>query len=234
MTAPGEPMSETWPAEPDAETLRREAMGAFAHELRTPLTSIRMVIELAKRGAGDDGALRLDRELSEMLLASVDDLQSLADDLQEMSRLERGKLTLAPGPCDLQSAVAAAAELLGGSPLLEGEPVPGVAGPWDPARLAGAIAGLARAVNRVGEGSGAVRLAGRLEPGVAVLELVSGRSRGAALPMTADAGFSYFRARQLVVAMGGSVHCERRERFARVAVVLPLGETGGGGGGNPR
>ncbi|MCX7618428.1 histidine kinase dimerization/phospho-acceptor domain-containing protein [Tepidiforma sp.] len=227
-------MSDAWPAEPDAETLRREAMGAFAHEIRTPLTSIRMVIELAKRGADGDAGLQLDRELAEMLLASVDDLQALADDLQEMSRLERGKLALAPGPCDLAAAVAAAAELLGGAPQLEGGPVPGVEGPWDAARLVRAIAGLARSVNRVGDGSGVVRLAGRLEPGAAVIELASGAGGGEPRPIAADAGFSYFRARQLVVAMGGSVHCERRERFARVAVVLPLGETGGGGGGNAR
>ncbi len=78
------------------------------------------------------------------------------------------------------------------------------------------------------------RKVARLEPGAAVIELASGSGGGEPRPIAADAGFSYFRARQLVVAMGGSVHCERRERFARVAVVLPLGETGGGGGGNAR
>ena len=224
-------MTEEWPQEPDAETLRRETMGAFAHEIRTPLTSIRMVMELAKRNADTEGGLYLDRELAEMLAASVDDLQQLADDLQEMSRLERGKLALAPGPCDLAAAVSAAGELLGGSPAIEGEAPPTVEGPWDAGRLVRALAGLARSANRMGEGSGTVRLTCRVEPGQAVVEFASGTPGGEARPIAADAGFTFFRARQLVVAMGGSVHCERRERFARVAAVLPLGGPGGRGGG---
>lgn len=224
-------MTEEWPPEPDAETLRRETMGAFAHEIRTPLTSIRMVMELAKRSADTEGGLRLDRELADMLAASVDDLQQLADDLQEMSRLERGKLALAPGPCDLAAAVSAAGELLGGSPAIEGEAPPAVEGPWDAGRLVRALAGLARSANRMGDGSGTVRLTCRVEPGQAVVEFASGRPGGEERPITADAGFAFFRARQLVVAMGGSVHCERRDRFARVAAVLPLGGPGGRGGG---
>ncbi|WP_322819434.1 histidine kinase dimerization/phospho-acceptor domain-containing protein [Tepidiforma sp.] len=228
-------MPEEWPPEPGTEVLRREAMGAFAHEIRTPLTSIRMVIELARRGADADGGLLLDRELAEMLLASVDDLQLLADELQEMSRLERGKVQLAPGPCDLRAAVAAAGEMLGGQPAMElAAPVPALEGPWDAARLVRALAGIARSVNRMGDGSGTVRLVPRLD-GVRVrLEFWSGEPRGEVRPVAADAGFSYFRGRQLVVTMGGSVHCERRERFARVAVTLPLGDAGGGGGGDPR
>ena len=75
----------------DAELFRREAMGAFAHEVRTPLTSIRMVMELARRQSSE-GQLMLDAELAEMLSSAVDDLLGLADDLQEGSRLERGKL----------------------------------------------------------------------------------------------------------------------------------------------
>lgn len=228
-------MPDERPPEPDAEALRREAMGAFAHEIRTPLTSIRMVIELARRAADAEGTLQLDRELAEMLLTSVDDLQALADDLQEMSRLERGKLQLAPGPCDLRAAVGAAAEMLGGGTSVESvAPLPAVEGPWDAGRLVRALAGIARSVNRMGDGSGRVQLTPRLEAGGVVLEFESGEPGGDVRPLAADAGFSYFRGRQLVVTMGGSVHCERRERFARVTVTLPLGEAGGGGGGDPR
>lgn len=231
----GGSMPEEWPPEPGIGVLRREAMGAFAHEIRTPLTSLRMVIELARRGADAEGALLLDRELAEMLLASVDDLQVLADKLQEMSRLERGKVQLAPGPCDLRAVVAAAGEMLGGQPTMElVEPVPALEGPWDAARLVRALAGIALSVNRMGDGSGTVRLVPRLD-GVSVwLEFSSGEPRGEVRPVAADAGFSYFWGRQLVVTMGGSVHCERRERFARVAVMLPLGVAGGGGGGEQR
>ncbi len=206
----------------DAEALRRETMGAFAHEIRTPLTSIRMVIELARRASGSVGGLVLDDELAEMLLTSVDDLQRLADDLQEMSRLERGKLTLAPGPCDLRAAVAAAGELIGRQVELVCGSLPGVEGPWDAGRLVRALAGLAAAANRMGDGTGSVRLEARETPGLVTLALESGRPGGQPVPVAADAGFAFFRSRQLVVAMGGSVHCERRERFARVVIELPV------------
>lgn len=108
-------------------------MGAFAHEVRTPLTSIKMVMELARRQS-TEGGLLLDDELAGMLRTSVDDLQSLADDLQETSRLERGRLNLSPGPCDLAAAVEAARDLLR-SIEISGSVEPGIDGPWDASRL---------------------------------------------------------------------------------------------------
>ncbi|MBE7520049.1 MAG: hypothetical protein HS107_12470 [Thermoflexaceae bacterium] len=80
----------------ETDHYRRESMGAFAHEIRTPLTSIRMVIELAKRlGSGDQAVL--DAELSAMLNASIDDLQRLADDLQEIRAWNVGRWRWAGG-----------------------------------------------------------------------------------------------------------------------------------------
>lgn len=199
---------------------RREAMGAFAHEVRTPLTSIKMVMELARRQSSA-GELLLDAELAEMLRASVEDLQDLADELQETSRLERGKVNLSMGPCDLSAAVDAAREMLG--PIqLTGIPEPGIEGPWDAARLVRALAGFATAANRIGDGSGIVHLEALRSGAVACLSFTSGRVAGPERPIAADAGFSFFRARQLVLAMGGSVHCRRAERFATFRVALPL------------
>jgi hypothetical protein len=204
----------------EADLFRREAMGAFAHEVRTPLTSIKMVMELARRQAGP-GDLVLDQELAEMLRTSVEDLQALADDLQETSRLERGKANLSPGPCDLASAIAAAGELLRGVELSTGPEVE-CEGPWDPARLVRAIAGFAESANRIGEGSGRVELDVLEAPDAVELTFVSGKPGKAERPIAADAGFAFFRSRQLVLAMGGSVHCERAERFATFRVALPL------------
>lgn len=204
----------------DPELYRREAMGAFAHEVRTPLTSIKMVMELARRQSAE-GELLLDAELAEMLKSSVEDLQQLADDLQETSRLERGKVALSTGPCDLAAAIDAARDLLG-SINLNGIPEPGIEGPWDAARLVRAVAGFAQSANRIGDGSGAVQVEAVRNHQTAELTFTSGKPSGVERPIAADAGFSFFRSRQLVLAMGGSVHCRRAERFATIRVALPL------------
>lgn len=206
----------------EAEAYRREAMGAFAHEVRTPLTSIKMVMELARRQS-NAGELLLDAELAEMLKSSVEDLQDLADDLQETSRLERGKVNLSTGPSELGAAIEAARELAA-PVVLHGVPEPGLEGPWDAARLVRAIAGFAQAANRIGDGSGTVQLDALREASLARMVFTSGRPSGEPRPIAADAGFAFFRSRQLVLAMGGSVHCERTDRFATFRVALPLGE----------
>ncbi len=208
----------------EAERYRREAMGAFAHEVRTPLTSIKMVMELARRQSSTNG-LVLDTELVDMLETSVNDLQQLADDLQETSRLERNKLNLSTGPCELSAAIEAARELL--APIeLRGMPETDLEGPWDAARLVRAIAGFAQSANRIGDGSGTVQFAAAQRSGTAELTFSSGRESGEHRDIAADAGFAFFRSRQLVLAMGGSVHCERADRFATICVALPLGTRG--------
>ncbi|KAA0232364.1 sensor histidine kinase [bacterium] len=217
MAAPSEFLSS------ETDHYRREAMGAFAHEIRTPLTSIRMVIEQAKRlGSGDQSIL--DAELSTMLNTSIDDLQRLADDLQEISRLERGKSTLAPGPCDLRAAVAAARELVTPGIELIGPNPPSITGPWDAGHLVRALAGFAQAANRIGAGSGAVDLVFEEEQDGVRLRFASGSFAGEEKPVAADAGFAFFRARQFVLAMGGEVTTRRRERAVEIAVGLPLKE----------
>ncbi len=206
------------------ELYRREAMGAFAHEVRTPLTSIKMVMELAKRQS-QEGELLLDAELADMLRTSVDDLQSLADDLQETSRLERGRISLSTGPCNLAAAIEASRELLRNIEIAASVEAD-LHGPWDAARLVRAIAGFSESANRIGNGSGVVNLA--VTPAANCIELVftSGKQGGAERAIAADAGFSFFRSRQLVLAMGGSVHCQRAERFATFRVALPLSLSG--------
>ena len=201
-------------------------MGAFAHEVRTPLTSIKMVMELARRQSAE-GELLLDGELAEMMRTSVDDLQQLADDLQETSRLERGRVALSTGPCDLAAAIEAARELLGQIEL-RGIPEPGIEGPWDAPRLVRSIAGFAESANRIGDGSGVVHLEAHRAGSEAELIFTSGARKPNSKEIAADAGFGFFRSRQLVLAMGGSVHCERAERFATFRVALPLGFDGEG------
>jgi signal transduction histidine kinase len=208
----------------ESELFRREAMGAFAHEVRTPLTSIKMVMELARRQS-QEGELILDAELAEMLRASVEDLQMLADDLQETSRLERGKVNLSFGPCDLAAAIDAARDLLHNIEIVCAID-PGIEGPWDAARLVRAIAGFSESANRIGNGSGAVQLVCQQRSDGIDLVFTSGEPGRPERAIAADAGFSFFRSRQLVLAMGGSVHCQRAERFATFRVALPLSLSG--------
>ena len=203
------------------EGYRREAMGAFTHEIRTPITSIRMVMELARRQS-KAGRLRLDAELARMLNASVDDLQRLADELQELSRMERGKVAISQGPCDLAAAFEAARELAGKDIEIAGEAPEGIEGPWDAPRLVHAIAGFANAANRIGNGSGEVQFRHDLKPSWTTLTFESGQPASETKPVAADAGFAFFRSRQLILAMGGAVVCIRSERYAKIVVHLPL------------
>lgn len=205
----------------EQEWYRREAMGAFAHEVRTPLTSIRMVLELARRDSGP-GQLVLDGELAAMLASSVDDLQQLADDLQETSRLERSKAAISRGPCDLHAAIEAAAVMLAPDISLEGAPFEYGEGPWDPPRLVRAISGFALSANRIGDGSGVVRYSADWSDGHVSVTLVSGKPGTESRSIAADAGFGFFRSRQFILAIGGSLEWERTERYVQVRLRLPL------------
>ncbi len=204
----------------DRDYYRQEAMGAFAHEIRTPLTSLRMVVELARRQAGGRDTLLLDAELAGMLHQSIAALQQLADDLQEQSRLERGRIVLGDGPCELAAAIEAAREMLRPGIDLACPEVEPLNGPWDAPRLVKALAGFADGANRIGDGSGVVRLDATVAPDRVHLVFSSGRPGGASRPVAADAGFGFFRARQYVLAAGGAVDCDRRERYLSIAVTL--------------
>ncbi len=204
----------------ELEHYRREAMGAFAHEVRTPLTSIRMVLELARRQAQGENLL-LDPELADMLRQSVDDLQNLADDLQEASRLERGRMTIGHGPADLAIAIEAARELLDSAIQLDGPPVDQLEGPWDAPRLVRAIAGFAESANRIGDGSGHVTLHVGVSDRAVTIQFESGVQGDILRTIGSEAGFGFFRSRQFVLAMGGSVDYTRSERYARFLVSLP-------------
>lgn len=205
----------------DEEQYRRESMAAFAHEIRTPLTAIRMVLDLAERERDDD-RLVLDGELAAMLSASIDDLQHLTDDLQEVSRLERGKVRLASGPSELAPVVEAAREIVGAQITLAADVPEGVSGAWDARQLARALADFATTANRVGDGSGVVAVTYKAaEANGGVLRITSGTPGDKERGIGADAGFGFFRARLVMLAMGGTVQWQRHERFFEVTLQLP-------------
>ncbi len=205
----------------DEDDYRREALGAFSHEIRTPLTSLRMVMELAGRESAG-GPLTLDAELAPMLHASVDSLQALADDLQELSRFERGRLVLSRGPAGLRAAQAAAAELAGPRISVTGGEAPDVDGPWDPKRLVRALAGFVESANRAGDGSGEVAVMWTIDGAFVSCQLSSGIPRPATKNVAADVGFCFFRSRAYTLAMGGAVEWERGEHYLAIRLLLPL------------
>lgn len=205
---------------PEAElALRRDSIGAFAHEIRTPLTSIRMVIELARREGGPE--LVLDAELARMLISSIDDLNSLADDLQEISRHERGRLKPLPGPAGLAKVIERAQATLGTAVIVHCEGDAAIEGPWDEPRFARAIAGFAQAADRCGGADGRVQLSVSAATGRVCLIFHSGKPGGEPRELGSDASFAFYLARVFVLAMGGSVTWSRTRRHCEIIATLP-------------
>jgi K+-sensing histidine kinase KdpD len=207
-------------AQADEETYRREAAAAFAHDIRTPLTSARMVLDISRQASGDE--LTLDAELAGMLAASLAQLEQLADDFQDASRLERGRTRLSAGPTALDATVESARGILGRGVQLVADQLPEVSGPWDATRLARALAAFAEAANRCGDGSGAVGLDGQADEAAVHLAFRSGDAPTSPKSASSEAGYAFFPARIVIMAMGGDVTFERGERAARVGVRLPL------------
>ncbi|MGE0127313.1 MAG: PAS domain-containing protein [Blastocatellales bacterium] len=98
----------------EADRRKDEFLATLAHELRNPLAPIRNAIEiLAKRG--DDPAVVT--RASEVMERQVQQMVRLLEDLLEVSRIGRGKISLQKAPVDLTEVVAAAVET--SRPLVE-------------------------------------------------------------------------------------------------------------------
>ena len=181
---------------------------------------MRMVMELAKNGA-DGEAMTLDEELGSMLRASVDELIKLADDLQELSWIERGKVAVGRGPGNFRAAFDEAVDRLQGRVSLVGADIPARDGPWDESRLVGVIEAVAVAVNRCGEGTGRVDAAMEERADEVCLSFRSGDLSGEPRAVDSDLGFPFFRAGAVVLAMGGHLEVDRHQRSCRIVLHLP-------------
>jgi signal transduction histidine kinase len=80
------------------ERSRRELFAAISHDLRTPLSSLRLLTD----SVGDGMA---DAQTSERLGFHVDSLESLIDDLFELSRIEAGDVQWLVEPVDLADII---------------------------------------------------------------------------------------------------------------------------------
>ena len=89
------------------EVMRRELIGNVAHELRTPLTFIKGYME-----GLIDGVMPADADTFDLVYREADRLQRLVYDLQELSRLEEGTLSLDLRPLSVAALVRGAEERL--------------------------------------------------------------------------------------------------------------------------
>jgi two-component system phosphate regulon sensor histidine kinase PhoR len=84
------------------EGVRRDFVANVSHELKTPLTGMRGFAEaLAEGGAPPEQAA----EFAGRILANVDRMQRLVDDLLDLARIESGAWRPEPAPQDLASLV---------------------------------------------------------------------------------------------------------------------------------
>ncbi len=98
------------------ETDRRkdEFLAILAHELRNPLTPVRNVAHILAKGRPDAATVR---RSGEMLERQATQLTHLVDDLLDVARIMRGRVTLDREPLTLASVVDTALETV--RPLLE-------------------------------------------------------------------------------------------------------------------
>lgn len=122
------------------DELKNDLVATVAHEFRTPLTSLRMALHLCtERVVGP-----LTEKQADLLFAARDDcerLQSIVDDLLNLSRLEAGHIDLHRRRCDPESLATAAVEIHRGAAeqagvTLQAELPPGLPDVFaDPERL---------------------------------------------------------------------------------------------------
>jgi signal transduction histidine kinase/DNA-binding response OmpR family regulator len=223
-----------------ANRAKDEFLAMLGHELRNPLAPIFTALELM-RLRGDGG----DRERG-VIHRQVRHLTGLVDDLLDVSRITRGKITLHRRPIAIAEVVGRAVEMA--SPLLEQQqhelsvdvPRTGCEVEGDHDRLAQVVANLLTNAAKYTPTGGRISIAARTEDGEVVL-----RVRDNGVGITADMlphvfdlfaqerqdsaraggglGLGLAIVRNLVQLHGGSVsaHSEGRDRGSEFVIRLP-------------
>ncbi|MCK6551696.1 PAS domain-containing protein, partial [Myxococcota bacterium] len=91
----------------DADRRKDEFLAMLAHELRNPLAPIRTAVEVMKLSGAETPALARPREVIER---QVMHMARLIDDLLDVSRIVRGKISLKREPSDLVAVVREVAD----------------------------------------------------------------------------------------------------------------------------
>ncbi len=111
------------------DELKNNLVATVAHEFRTPLTSLRMSLHLVTEGVVGE----ISREQSDLLFSARDDcerLQTIVDDLLNLSRIESGRIDLHKRRVDPQSLIDLALDVHRSAAedarlMLRGEVAPG-------------------------------------------------------------------------------------------------------------
>jgi PAS domain S-box-containing protein len=96
----------------EADRRKDEFLATLAHELRNPMAAIRSAIDLLQVGPGGTGS-GPDREVVEMLDRQATQVTHLLDDLLDVSRISRGKITLRRERIELAAVLRHAVETAG-------------------------------------------------------------------------------------------------------------------------
>jgi PAS domain S-box-containing protein len=103
----------------DQMRFKDEFLSHVSHELRSPLTAIKQFTSILLGGVA--GELNPEqREYQQIVLKNIQQLQSMIDDLLEVTRLETGKLTVEPERVSLANAVTDAFNTLRGTASAKG------------------------------------------------------------------------------------------------------------------
>jgi signal transduction histidine kinase len=138
-------LRETEQALRDADRRKDEFLAVLAHELRNPLAPIGNAVQLLRRSVGPEAGLR---SISDLLTRQLAQLVRLVDDLLDLSRIARGKISLRLERTELAAVVHQAVESV--EPLVRARshalrvvlpPAP-IALRADPARLSQVIGNL--------------------------------------------------------------------------------------------
>lgn len=126
------------------EDTRRQLLSDLAHEMRTPVATVRAYSEGLQ-----DGVVRWGEDVAAVLLDQSDRLGRLAEDLDDVSRAQEGRIPLDLRPCrvgDLVWAAAdaarAACQIKGVNLVVDLDPAAGMTVDVDPQRFGQIIANL--------------------------------------------------------------------------------------------
>jgi signal transduction histidine kinase len=156
-----ERLQEAQQREQQLERSRRELVAWVSHDLRTPLAGLRAMAEALVDGLAEDP-----QRYHRRMLAEVDRMASMVDDLFELSRIHAGalQLTLQPvGVRDLVSESIAGAQVVAHARrvAVDGSIEPGLEVPADPGALSRVVGNLVMNAIRHTPADGVVVVEGR-------------------------------------------------------------------------
>jgi PAS domain S-box-containing protein len=158
----------------EADRRKDEFLAMLAHELRNPLSPIRNAAQVLHQIGPADANVQ---SATEMIQRQVKHLSRLVDDLLDVSRITRGKITLRKEPVELAAVVAQAVEA--SRPLMEARrhelrvhlPAEAVRVEADTTRLAQVVANLLTNAAKYTPEGGHIQLTVEAGPGEAVIRV---------------------------------------------------------------